>query len=185
MSRRPLGSISKAYYDEKAGKLYAAFNYPGVVAHVGSIDVATGDLERIVDIKGPVIYTVTSLAYDPEAQQIYYTTDNGAHRDLVRVDPRTGKTEQLMKDVRIGDLAFNRADKSIWGIRHLNGIVDAGAHPSALQAVGRGFIRSRTAPSSTTSTCRPTARACRHRLARSTASRTSACSRPRSCSPAT
>ena len=27
-----------------------------------------------------------------------------------------------MKDVRIGDLAFNRADKSIWGIRHLNGI---------------------------------------------------------------
>ena len=40
----------------------------------------------------------------------------------MRVDPRTGKTEQLMKDVRIGDLAFNRADKSIWGIRHLNGI---------------------------------------------------------------
>ena len=122
VSRRPLGSISKAYYDEKAGKLYAAFNYPGVVAHVGSIDVATGNLERIVDIKGPVIYTVTSLTYDPQAQQIYYTTDNGAHRDLVRVDPRTGKTEQLMKDVRIGDLAFNRADKSIWGIRHLNGI---------------------------------------------------------------
>ena len=122
VSRRPLGSISKAYYDEKAGKLYAAFNYPGVVAHVGSIDVATGDLERIVDIKGPVIYTVASLTYDPEAQQIYYTTDNGAYRDLVRVDPRTGKTEQLMKDVRIGDLAFNRADKSIWGIRHLNGI---------------------------------------------------------------
>ena len=122
VSRRALGSISRGYYDEKAGKLYAAFNYPGVVAHVGSIDAATGDLERIVDIKGPVIYTVTSLTYDPDAQQIYYTTDNGAHRDLVRVDPRTGRTEQLMKDVRIGDLAFNRADKSIWGIRHLSGI---------------------------------------------------------------
>ena len=27
-----------------------------------------------------------------------------------------------MKDARIGDLAFNRADRSLWGIRHLNGI---------------------------------------------------------------
>ena len=123
VSRRALGSISKAHYDEKAGKLYAAFNYPGVVAHVGAVDVASGELERIVDIKGPVIYTVTSLAYDPDARQLYYTTDNGAHRDLVRVDPRTHKTEQLMKDARIGDLAFNRADRTLWGIRHLNGIV--------------------------------------------------------------
>ncbi|MEO6212325.1 MAG: hypothetical protein ABIP65_01740 [Vicinamibacterales bacterium] len=122
VSRRALGSISRAYYDENGGKLYAAFNYPGVVAHVGSIDVATGDLDRLVDIKGPVIYTVTSLAYDPDAQQLYYTTDNGAHRDLVRLDPRTRKTEQLMKDARIGDLAFNRADRTLWGIRHLNGI---------------------------------------------------------------
>ena len=89
VSPRPLGSISRAFYDEKAGKLYAAFNYPGVVAHVGAIDVTTGELERIVDIKGPVIYTVTSLAYDPDSQQLFYTTDNGAHRDLVRVDPRT------------------------------------------------------------------------------------------------
>src|SRR5215203_1755334 len=123
VSRRALGSISRSFYDEKAGKLYAAFNYPGVVAHVGSIDVKTGDLERIVDIKGPVIYTVTSLAYDPDAQQLFYTTDNGAHRDLVRVDPHTHRTEMLMKDARIGDLAFNRSDRSIWGIRHMNGIV--------------------------------------------------------------
>ncbi|HJR60858.1 MAG TPA: LpqB family beta-propeller domain-containing protein [Vicinamibacterales bacterium] len=122
VSRRALGSISRAYYDDKAGKLYAAFNYPGVVAHVGAIDVETGDLERIVDIKGPVIYTVTSLAYDPDEQLLFYTTDNGAHRDLVRVDPGTRKTELLMKDARIGDLAFNRADRTLWGIRHLNGI---------------------------------------------------------------
>jgi hypothetical protein len=122
VSRRALGSVSRAYHDAKAGKLYAAFNYPGIVAHVGAIDVASGDVERIVDVKGPVIYTVTSLAFDPGAQQLYYTTDNGAHRDLVRVDPRTGDTELLIKDSRIGDLAFNQADRSLWGIRHLNGI---------------------------------------------------------------
>ena len=123
ISPRALGSVSRAYYDETLGKLYAAFNYPGVVAHVGAIDVATGSLERLVDIKGPVIYTVTSLAYDPEARQLYYTTDNGSHRDLVRLDPRTRRTEVLMKDARIGDLAFSRADRTLWGIRHLNGIV--------------------------------------------------------------
>jgi hypothetical protein len=123
VSRRPLGSVSRAYYDESTGKLYAAFNYPGVVAHVGAIDVNSGELERLVDIKGPVIYTVTSLAYDPFSRLLFYTTDNGAHRDLVRLDPATGQTELLMKDARIGDLAFNRADKTIWGIRHLNGIV--------------------------------------------------------------
>ena len=27
-----------------------------------------------------------------------------------------------MKDLRVGDLAFNQADRSLWGIRHLNGI---------------------------------------------------------------
>jgi hypothetical protein len=122
VSRRPLGSVSRAYYDEHAGKLYAAFNYPGVVAHVGAIDVESGALERIVDIKGPVIYTVASLAYDPGERQLFYTTDNGAHRDLVRVDPRTKRKQVLMKDARIGDLAFNQADRSLWGIRHLNGI---------------------------------------------------------------
>lgn len=122
VSSRALGSVSRAYYEPRAGKLYAAFNYPGVVAHVGSIDIETGAVERLVDIKGPVIYTVASLAYDPANQQLYYTTDNGAHRDLVRLDPRTRKTEQLMKDARIGDLAFNQADGTLWGIRHLNGI---------------------------------------------------------------
>ena len=40
-----------------------------------------------------------------------------------------------MKDARIGDLAFNRADRTLWGIRHLNGIVLARAHRAALQGV--------------------------------------------------
>jgi hypothetical protein len=122
VSSRALGSVSRAYRDDATGKIYGAFNYPGVVAHVGSIDLDTGALERLVDIKGPVIYTVTSLAWDPFARQLFYTTDNGAHRDLVQLDPATRRTTVLQKDVRIGDLAFNRADRSLWGIRHLNGI---------------------------------------------------------------
>jgi hypothetical protein len=119
---RALGSVSRAYFDPADERLYAAFNYPGVLSHVGAISSATGAVEKIADIKGPSIYTVTSLAYDPAARTIFYTADNGAYRDLMAVDPASRRPRMLMKDARIGDLALNRADRSLWGIRHLNGI---------------------------------------------------------------
>ena len=36
VTSRALGSVSRAYYDAASKKIYAAFNYPGVVAHVGA-----------------------------------------------------------------------------------------------------------------------------------------------------
>ena len=122
VAHRALGSVSRAYYDATRREIYAAFDYPGVVAHVGAIRVDDGSVHRITDVKGPVIYTVTSLAWDPEARALFYTTDNGAHRDLLALDPDTRRSRVLQKDARIGDLAFNQADKSLWGIRHLNGL---------------------------------------------------------------
>jgi hypothetical protein len=38
------------------------------------------------------------------------------------VDAVTGRSKMLLKDARIGDLAFNKADRSLWGVRQLNGI---------------------------------------------------------------
>jgi len=117
-----LGSISRAHFDPESRTLYAAFRYPGVVAHIGALSVDDGSIERIVDIKGPMIYRVSSLAYDADSNTIFYTTDNYAHRDLVALDLTTGKTRNLQKDVRIGELVYNKADRSIWGVRHLNGL---------------------------------------------------------------
>ena len=122
ITKRALGSVSRAYHDPDGRKIYAAFNYPGVVAHVGAIDTGTGAVEKLADIKGPVKYTVASLAYDAAGRTLFYTADNGSYRDLVRLDPATRRSEVLMKDARIGDLAFSKADRSLWGIRHLNGI---------------------------------------------------------------
>jgi len=122
VTSRALGSVSRAFYDEEAGRIYGAFNYPGVVAHVGAISAEDGHIDKLIDIKGPVIYTVTSLAYDPDARTLFYTTDNAAHRDLMSLDPATRRTRLLQKDLRVGDLAFNRKDRSLWGIRHLNGL---------------------------------------------------------------
>jgi len=122
ISTRALGSISRAHFDPDRETVYAAFNYPGTVGHIGKISLADGAVSRIIDIKDPVIYTVTSLTYDPQDKLLYYTTDNHEYRDLRRVDPETGVSEILLKDLRAGDLAFNQADRSIWGVRHLNGI---------------------------------------------------------------
>ncbi|HET7207797.1 MAG TPA: hypothetical protein VFI95_14570 [Terriglobales bacterium] len=122
LSKRALGSVSRAYYDPDSQKIYAAFNYPGVVAHVGAISSVNGTVEKLLDVKGPTIYRVTSLTFDPQKKIIFYTTDNNAYRDLRSLDPATHKSHTLMKDARIGDLAFNQADGAIWGVRHFNGI---------------------------------------------------------------
>jgi hypothetical protein len=122
VSSRSLGSVSRAYYDPSSQTIFAGVNYPGAVAHVAAISAKTGEVRHLVDIKGPLIYQVASLAWDPAGRMLYYTTDNGAHRDLMSLDPATGRTRVLQKDARIGDLAFNRADQSIWGVRHLNGL---------------------------------------------------------------
>ena len=122
ISSRGFGSVSRTFYDARANKLYSALFYPGVVAHVGEISVDDGSARQLVDVKEPMLYQVSSLAYDHDGRKIYYTTDHYARRDLMALDLDTGKTRQLLKDARIGELVFNKADRSIWGVRHLNGI---------------------------------------------------------------
>src|SRR5215218_24040 len=122
LTRQALGSVSRAFYDPQQQKIYAAFNYPGVVAHVGAISAATGGVERLATIKGPVKFMVTSLARDPDSGMLFFTTDNAAWRDVVSLDPVTRRTTHLMRDARIGDLVFDRAAGVLWGIREVGGL---------------------------------------------------------------
>ncbi len=122
LSATALGSVSRAYRDPGRNRLYVAANYPGVVGHIAAIDLDDGSMERLTDIQGPALYFVTSLAYDEEGDALFYTSHNYDWRDLWVLDLATGKTTRLIKDARIGDLAFNQADRSLWGIRHFNGI---------------------------------------------------------------
>ncbi|MEO7655206.1 MAG: hypothetical protein ABIS23_05930, partial [Sphingomicrobium sp.] len=121
LSPKALGSMSRGFVDEATGRLVAAFRYPGEIGFVGTMDLATGELRKLAEIKGMMLYKVTSLAFDPEARKAYYTEDNYAFRDLVEIDVDTGKKRMLLKDARIGDIVVNPRDKSIWGIRHQNG----------------------------------------------------------------
>ncbi len=122
ISARALGSVSPAFYDARRGKIFLGINYPGQVAHLAALDIRSGALRKLRDIKGPAIYSVCSLAYDEEQGVLFYTTDNNAWRDLRRLEVDSGRSRLLIKDGRIGDLAFNRADRSLWGVRHYNGI---------------------------------------------------------------
>ncbi len=121
LSPRALGSVSRAYYVEDRNSIIAAFRYPGVVALVGELDLDTGKIRHLTDVKGSMPHRVASLAYDPDTDTAWYTTDNYALRDIVEINVATGKKRTVLRDARIGDLVLNPADKSLWGVRHLNG----------------------------------------------------------------
>lgn len=112
-----LGSVSRTYVDSRANVLIGGYYYPGVVGHLGVLSLEDGTTRRLTDIKAPMKYRVTSLAYDPDQQVLFYTTDNLDLRDLMSIPLAGGKERMLMEDARIGDLAFNRADQSLWGVR--------------------------------------------------------------------
>lgn len=121
LSKRGLGSVSRTFYDAKTNSLLGAFRYPGVIGFVGALSLDTGKLRRLGEIKGMMLYRVTSLAFDPDARKLYYTEDNYALRDIVELDVDTGKRRTLLKDARIGDMVVDPTDKAMWGIRHQNG----------------------------------------------------------------
>jgi hypothetical protein len=125
-----LGSVSRAFVDPRTGDLIGAFRYPGVLPHIGVLSSDTGEVRRLTDIKGAMLYRVTSLAYDPDSNTAWYTTDNYAYRDLMQIDVATGRQRMALRDARIGDIVFNPRDHSLWGLRHLNGYVTLVRIPS-------------------------------------------------------
>jgi len=117
-----LGSVSRPFYDSKNRLFYIGVNYPGQISHIASINRDTGEIKKICNMNSPALYYVTSLAYDPSINCLFFSTHNSSSfRDLNMVDLSTGKIKVLMKQSRIGDLVFNPGDKSIWGMQHHNG----------------------------------------------------------------
>ncbi len=121
LTDRALGSVSRAYYDSTSRNIYLAIRYPGQVAHLAAIDVATGRITNLREILGAAGFSVTALAFDASSRTLFYTTNNADWRHLLALRLETGRTEVLVRDARIGDLAFDPADRSLWGVRHDNG----------------------------------------------------------------
>ena len=117
-----LGGVSRSYFDPKDNVIYSGIRYPAHMASIAAIHADTGKVEELKTIKGPGLYYVTSLAWDPKGRKLYYTTDNNDMRDLNVYDVETHQAKLLVTDARTGDLAFDAADGSIWGVRHSNGL---------------------------------------------------------------
>ena len=122
VSRVALGSVSRAFVDSTTRMLYAGVYYPGALPYLAAIPLDGGPVRNLGEVKGSALYFVCALAFDPDTRTLFYTTDNNDWRDLYALDLATGRHRRLMKDARIGDLAFNRQDRSLWGVRHFNGI---------------------------------------------------------------
>lgn len=121
LTSRALGSVSRSYIDPRDGTLVGAFMYPGVLPFVGVLDLKSGSIRRLAEIHGAMAYRVASTAWDPATETLFYTEKNYGLRDLKEVDVRTGKARFLLKGARIGDLAFDAADRSLWGVRQDDG----------------------------------------------------------------
>jgi hypothetical protein len=118
---KPLGSVSRQHYDPVSKKLLLAVNYPGKLSHITYLDVATGKMTPIAPVLTPSLYLVTSLAYDDSSKTIFASTQNKDWRGLQSIDLKTGKTSNLIKFTRSGDLVMNSHDHSLWGIQSMSG----------------------------------------------------------------
>lgn len=117
-----MGSVSRTFYDEATGILYGAFRMSGVVEHIGAFNTRDGSYRNIADVKRAMLYRVASFAFDPGSGTAFYTNDNLARRDLMALDVKSGAPRMLLEDARVGELAFNPVDRSLWGVRHMNGL---------------------------------------------------------------
>ena len=122
IDNKVLGSVSRSFMDSEKGLLYTGLKFPGQLAHIAAIDLESGRIRKICNLKGASTYYVTNMVFDKDQQKIYFVTDNFKYRDLNVVDLETRRQKRLIVDVRTGDLAMNPVNKAIYGVRHQNGI---------------------------------------------------------------
>lgn len=122
LAARAVGSSSRTFLDAQHQVVYGAFRQAGIVEHIGALSLRDGTVARLADIQGGTLYGVSSLAYDPAGRRIFYTTRNYNRRDLMVLNLDSGQQNLLLKEARIGELAFNRADGALVGVRHDRGL---------------------------------------------------------------
>jgi hypothetical protein len=123
ISSKILGSISRSYYDAKTNAIYVAVRHTGPMPYLTAIHLDSGSVEHLTDVRGGTLYDVTSLAFDPDGRQLFFTTNNARGlRSLYVFDLKTRKSALLVRDLRVGDLVYSRSDGSLWGVRHENGL---------------------------------------------------------------
>ena len=121
ITSEPLGTVSRPFIDSETGKIIVAVNYPGDMAHVESIDIETGQRERICEIITPKLNYVTSLCYDEVSKTVFMAETNNNWRGLSKYNIKTDEKEYLIETTRAGDFALNNKDRSLWAVQNMSG----------------------------------------------------------------
>ncbi len=121
LSLVPMGSMSSPGYDPVNNKMYVAINHPGQLSHIAELDLTTGKQRKVATVESPMLYSVTFLTYNPDSSQIYITEHNTKYRNLVQIDANTGKKKELIRNARVSNITYDRANAVIWGVRQDNG----------------------------------------------------------------
>jgi hypothetical protein len=102
ISPHAMGSISRAYYDPQRKSMIAAFRYPGVAAYVGTMSLEDGSIKPLVDVKGPILYKVTSLPTTRTARGVLHPPTTRLLSWHRLAGPRD-RHLHAAEDARIGD----------------------------------------------------------------------------------
>ena len=135
LARTGLGSVSRSFFDKKSSSIIGGFYYPGVLPHIGKYSAANQSLTNLVTVKGAIKFSVASTAFDEKGRRLFYTEDNSRKRDLMSVDVDTFEVKLIAKNLRVGDLAFNSKDNSLYGIRHHRGLASLVGIPEPYERV--------------------------------------------------
>ena len=84
----------------------------------GGVQEPLGEAEPHGGLRGQAAGEVGRVAQDHVEGRIEF---DGSVRDLMAVDVKTGSQRMLLEDARIGEIAFNPADRSLMGVKHENG----------------------------------------------------------------
>ncbi len=122
LTKGALGTVSRSFLSADGARLYAAVQDSGHISSLVEIRVHDGAVTRLHELMSPAGFKLTSLAYDPATETLFYTSNNANYRTLEAYDLGTHKARVLLKRARIGDIAFDSADRSLWGIRFNNGL---------------------------------------------------------------
>jgi hypothetical protein len=92
-----LGMVSRPRLSKDGSTLYAATQSPGQVASLVAIHRDDGSVSRLHEIIGPSGIQVTSLAYDPIGETLFYTSNNARYRNIEAYDLRTRSSRTVLR----------------------------------------------------------------------------------------
>lgn len=121
ITKKGLGSVSQAFFDEETNKIYCAINGPKKFAQIVSIDAQNGNIEKIEPVFTPKLRYVTQFCADFDSGILFASENNSNFRHLKSIDLDSRKSRILQRKSRVGDLTLNPADKSLWGIQTFSG----------------------------------------------------------------